>query len=253
MTRSLDGVERLFERLLEGPTARLFRTQVQPAQLVRRIEREMDAGRMDDADRTYAPHRYRVLLHADDMAALEDGRDALEAILAEEAVRRAQRRGYRLLGRPSIAVVPSGNVAKGEVRVIAEALDPGRVHTAAAGLRQVAPGSPRDTDPGQATIPRAPVRALIEVRPHDGEAYTIKYQGDAMGVGRGPHNEIAVDDPRVSRAHGRLLERRGTLVYVDLDSSNGSFVNGARQKEIALGAGDVIRIGRSTLTIRSTR
>ena len=253
MTRSLDSVERLFERLLEGPTVRLFRTQVQPAQLVRRIEREMDAGRMDDADRTYAPHRYRVLLHADDMAALEAGREALETMLADEAVLRAQRRGYRLLGRPSISIVPSGHVGKGEVRVIAEALDAGRVHAAATGLRQVTLESPRDTDPGPARAVAGPIRALIEVRPHDGEPWSIQFQGTSMRVGRGSHNEIPVDDPRVSRAHGQLLDRRGTLVYVDLDSSNGSFVNGARHKEIALGTDDVIRIGRSTLTIRSSR
>jgi hypothetical protein len=252
MTRSLDGVERLFERLLEGPTARLFRTQVQPAQLVRRIEREMDAGRVDEADRTYAPHRYRVLLHVDDMAAFEQDRDGLEAMLAEEAVRRAQRRGYRLIGTPSITVVPSGQVARGEVRVVAEALDPGRVHAAATGLRQVAPDPPRDTDLAQAATAAAPIRALIEVRPHTGEPWSVQFQGNAMRVGRGPHNEVALDDPRVSRVHGELIERRGTLVYVDLDSSNGSFVNGTRQREIALGAGDVIRVGRSTLTIRST-
>ena len=47
------------------------------------------------------------------------------------------------------------------------------------------------------------------------------------------------------------VSRRGVLVYADLGSTNGSYVNGTRVREIVLGSGDVVRLGNSTLTIQS--
>ncbi len=69
-------------------------------------------------------------------------------------------------------------------------------------------------------------------------------------MGRGPDNDIVVLDERVSRHHGRFAARHGVLVYTDLDSTNGSMVNGTRVREAGLGVGDVVRLGRTTLTVR---
>jgi pSer/pThr/pTyr-binding forkhead associated (FHA) protein len=41
----------------------------------------------------------------------------------------------------------------------------------------------------------------------------------------------------------------GMLVFTDLGSTNGSFLNGSAVTEIALGPGDVLQMGRSTVTI----
>ena len=60
----------------------------------------------------------------------------------------------------------------------------------------------------------------------------------ALTIGRGSDNGLVLDDARVSRHHGRLQARRGTLVYTDPGSTNGSRVNGVRVDEIALGPGD---------------
>ena len=39
------------------------------------------------------------------------------------------------------------------------------------------------------------------------------------------------------------------LVYTDLGSTNGSFLNSGAVTEIALGPGDVLQLGSSTITI----
>jgi hypothetical protein len=77
------------------------------------------------------------------------------------------------------------------------------------------------------------------------------YPGGTLRVGRGRDNELVLVDDRVSRHHGQLSARRGVLVYTDLGSTNGSFLNGTRVREIVLGSGDVVRLGNSTLTIQS--
>jgi hypothetical protein len=252
MSRSLAGVERILERLIERPTTRLFRARIQPAQLLRRIERTMDAGRLRDSDRWWVPHRYCVLLSPGDLAALEPERAALEAALADDLARHARERGRYLLTDVEVVLGGTPTLGLGDIDVVAEPLDPSLVHAAAAGLRPVELARP--STPGAMTPrpgPAAVVTALIEVRPAGGAPFSFQFVGTAVGVGRGPDNAISLDDPRVSRHHGRFVARRGTLVYVDAGSSNGSYVNGTRQREIALGAGDVVRVGHSTLTIRA--
>jgi pSer/pThr/pTyr-binding forkhead associated (FHA) protein len=88
------------------------------------------------------------------------------------------------------------------------------------------------------------------VRTHGVLVSTGEFRGGTAYVGRAPDNQIVLVDDRVSRRHGQLSSRQGTLVYGDLGSTNGSFVNGTRVREIVLGSGDVVRLGNSTLTIQ---
>jgi pSer/pThr/pTyr-binding forkhead associated (FHA) protein len=93
--------------------------------------------------------------------------------------------------------------------------------------------------------------ATVEVRTRDRLVTTKPFEGGTLRVGRGRDNEIVLVDDRVSRHHGQFTTRRGVLVYADLGSTNGSFLNGTRVHEIVLGSGDVVRLGNSTLTIKS--
>ena len=81
--------------------------------------------------------------------------------------------------------------------------------------------------------------------------WRIAVSSGRLRVGRALDNDLVLSDDRVSRHHGQLSVRFGTLVYVDLGSTNGSFVNGVRVTEIALGPGDVVQLGGSALTIEA--
>ncbi len=74
--------------------------------------------------------------------------------------------------------------------------------------------------------------------------------GGALRIGRAPDNDLVLGDGRVSRHHGRIGGRLGTLVYTDLGSTNGSRVNGEPVIEVVLGAGDRILVGDTTLEVR---
>jgi pSer/pThr/pTyr-binding forkhead associated (FHA) protein len=89
----------------------------------------------------------------------------------------------------------------------------------------------------------------VEIRSRGVLVGSSEFRGGTTRVGRGTDNEIVLHDERVSRHHGQLTARQGTIVYSDLGSTNGSFVNGTRVREIVLGSGDVVRLGNSTLTI----
>jgi hypothetical protein len=112
--------------------------------------------------------------------------------------------------------------------------------------------APSMADPTVAFAYAQPPAALarIEVRTHGLLVGTYEFRSGAARVGRASSNEIPLTDDRVSRHHGQVSSRQGTLVYTDLGSTNGSFVNGTRVREIVLGSGDVVRLGNSTLTIQ---
>ncbi len=74
--------------------------------------------------------------------------------------------------------------------------------------------------------------------------------GNSKTVGRAPQAEFIVDAALVSRVHCRLTAGATEIEVVDLDSTNGTFVNGQRIEKRALAKpGDRLGIGRVELTV----
>lgn len=70
-----------------------------------------------------------------------------------------------------------------------------------------------------------------------------------VAIGR-QDTDLIVEDPEVSRRHAVLRRSDGSVIVEDLDSTNGTFVNGERiRSPIAVGPGDQIRVGQTTLEI----
>ena len=67
--------------------------------------------------------------------------------------------------------------------------------------------------------------------------------GALIGIGRASDNDVIVDDPMVSRHHCQLKLQHGAYSFTDLGSRNGSTVNGETVSQVALGPGDLIRVG----------
>ena len=66
-------------------------------------------------------------------------------------------------------------------------------------------------------------------------------------IGRHPDNDIQLSDKTVSGSHA-LIEVEGTQTFFeDLNSSNGSLVNGKRVSRQLLQSGDKIKLGRVTM------
>jgi adenylate cyclase len=67
-------------------------------------------------------------------------------------------------------------------------------------------------------------------------------------IGRDVHNDLVIEDPRVSRRHALVRQTTEGIVLRDLQSGNGTLVNNQRITEVRLNDGDAIKIGDSTLT-----
>ncbi len=65
-----------------------------------------------------------------------------------------------------------------------------------------------------------------------------------MNIGRADYNDIVLPEASVSTAHAKLQRREGVWVIVDLDSTNGTTVDGEPVKgEFPLSPGATIRFG----------
>jgi transcriptional regulator with AAA-type ATPase domain/pSer/pThr/pTyr-binding forkhead associated (FHA) protein len=73
--------------------------------------------------------------------------------------------------------------------------------------------------------------------------------GDLAGLGTDEDNAIVLDDPYVSAFHARIYHHKGAWQLTDLESTNGTFVDGVRVKDATLAPGMRIRIGDVVLSI----
>lgn len=83
---------------------------------------------------------------------------------------------------------------------------------------------------------------LVHYR-EDGEKKRWGLDKDRISIGRGTNADIMIDDPQVSRIHAYIIRDGESYIFVDADSTNGSFINGVRVSRRLLSPGDIIRIG----------
>lgn len=95
----------------------------------------------------------------------------------------------------------------------------------------------------------APAPYLIVITSPSSSAVGRMYRvtKDEIVLGRGIQSDILVDDDGVSRYHAKIVLRGDKRVLIDLDSTNGTFLNGAKAKEAVLQEGDKIQMGRATV------
>ncbi|MDF8265058.1 ATP-binding cassette domain-containing protein [Luteipulveratus flavus] len=99
------------------------------------------------------------------------------------------------------------------------------------------------TPSGRATVTGAVPQVLSVPEPQRGV-------GAGFTIGRGLENQIVVDDLLASRQHVRLVPRPGGFDVHDLDSRNGTYVNGRRVQHAGLAEGDLLAVGHSRFTVR---
>jgi hypothetical protein len=85
--------------------------------------------------------------------------------------------------------------------------------------------------------------------PNDGK--TLSLSGGPLVLGRGPDNDIDVNDDTVSRRHALMLETSHGFIVRDLNSANGTFINRERlgEHERSLNHGDRMRLGSGKVTL----
>ncbi len=207
----------------------------------------MESERLAATDRTLVPNRFVIRLNPADLAGFGDMQTSLASELADGALTFARAHHYTLVDRPRVELLADPLVERNDIAVDARFADP------IAGRASV-PDDALDLDATSTrvfTVPRPsapPARLLVNGPGSPGQLVDIS--SAPLRIGRAPDNDLVLRDGRVSRHHGRIAGRPGTLVYTDLGSTNGSRVNGEAVIEVILGPGDRILVGDTTLEVR---
>lgn len=78
-----------------------------------------------------------------------------------------------------------------------------------------------------------------------GDTGIVHLLGRRTSVGRTPDNDIHIDADHISRRHAVVLLAGGKTVIEDLNSTNGTYVNGERVTRRTLKEGDIVSLGKT--------
>jgi hypothetical protein len=233
---------------VEGFFAGAFRSPVQPAEVARALGRAMDDGRMVGVGKVYAPVAYTVALSSADADNLRGFAPVLAGELATYLVERAREQGYHLASKPTVAFAEHVDLRLGRFRVSAD-------HAPADETAEEPPAVPYDyerdvfdeTEHESGPIDRIDTVTVGETG-HD-----VALRGDRVIVGRLQGCDICLADANVSRRHAELCLMDGDWFVADLDSTNGTMLNGEPVTRARLRDGDVVEIGVTRLTYHRAR
>src|SRR3954449_12402174 len=105
----LRNLESRIADLVEGTFGRVFRTQVRPVEIARKLAREMDEHRTVSVSRTYVPNEYVVWLGPDDRARFEGVEHEVADELGAYLLEHARRERLALVGPPPCPSMPAAS------------------------------------------------------------------------------------------------------------------------------------------------
>ncbi|MFM8237531.1 MAG: FhaA domain-containing protein [Actinomycetota bacterium] len=215
----LQRFERRLERLVEGTFSRASRSGLQPVEIGRRLAREMDVGRTLGIRGTVAPNDFTIELSDEDAERFAGFAEALARELADAARDHARDQGYLLEGPVAVTLVTATRARRGSLTI----------------------------------------RAAIVAGPTGGDAWLTLTDGRQVALGPEPviigrltECAVTVSDPRASRHHAEVAWTGTGFRVADLESTNGTLVNGVAIREQVLADGDVITIGGTEIRFEST-
>ena len=207
--------------MVEGTFARIFRSGLRPVELGRRLVREMDDNRsVDVRGRTVVPNQFTVELAEADDERFAEVASSLERELAEAAREHARDEGYVFMGPVSVHIEVSDRQHTGAFQIT------GRMREGSGGVGA-----------GSLLLPTGERLGL-------GEA--------VVTVGRKPESTLQMADPNVSRNHAEIRPHGNGWLLVDLGSTNGTRLNGARVSSHELVDGDEIAFGNTIVRFEAS-
>ena len=85
------------------------------------------------------------------------------------------------------------------------------------------------------------------VHPGAEDSRDLQFDQNTITIGSEDNNDVVLDDGTVSRHHCRILQHEDSFVAEDLDSTNGTFINGVRIERAFLDPGSVLAVGNSRI------
>jgi hypothetical protein len=248
----LKSVETTIANLVEGAFGRVFRSEVRPIELARKLAREMDEHRTVSVSRVYVPNEYSVWLSSVDRERYEGVEEEVIEELCAYLLEHARREELILASPPHIVFNTDERLALGEfgiqARLVRAPEQADEQHPPVAGDQHghtmIYSTSARVGAPAmQARSRERPQRALLALGDR-----RLLIAGEAAVIGRSRDCDIVLDDAGISRRHAEVRSGPGGWTIEDLASTNGVLVNGhtlAGRRQLR--PGDRIELGSTEI------
>jgi len=250
-----------WERWLTNFWEGIFRNKstrpVQPVEIARALVREMAAQRRVSVSRIYAPNVFDISLGKADFEKCVPLQEPFSRELEEYLQEKAAEKGFTLIGRPRVSFIEDPSLGIGEIQVKSAFASPGKDQESS---RIEKPLTTQTPEGEIHQIDRTMVFNKKEVRekknlflkviqgPEQGKIFSLAGENHYI-IGRKNTNQIVLPDLNTSREHALIEWREGSLYLTDLQSRNGTLVNGIRISQQCLKVGDKIQIGENILQV----
>ncbi len=94
-------------------------------------------------------------------------------------------------------------------------------------------------------------RAQLVLHPGTADEQILLFDDNIISIGALDDNDVVLDDDTVSRHHCRIVQENDAYILQDLDSTNGTHVNGVRIREAFLTANVVLSVGNTDIRFRA--
>lgn len=244
------GVLQRFERrlggLVEGAFARVFGGVVEPVEVATALQREAeDRKAIVGQGRVLVPNDFVVELGRSDSQRLTDYDEPLRRELSSMVQEHATKRGWSFVGPVRVHLEQVEDLGTGVFRVRSAVLADGAQPDQ---RRQRADDHPRqraDQPPRPYLVYTA--GATGDSAPAHGSEQVAMLSVPVTRLGRGQDAQVQLHDTGVSRLHAEIRLEGGSAQIVDLQSTNGTTVNGRPVDSAPLHDGDRIRVGTTSL------
>ncbi len=274
----LSRFEKWMERVVQAPFAMIFPSQLEPAEVARKLELAMEDGALlQGANHWLVPNVYDIYVSVADHQHLSPAQATLIAQWQDSLITYARHHHYTLKIRPILRLHTDSNLRLGTMRIDAKLEDARQIGNGSSGVESTqalsaeqlaqlrsqmlpgqelpgipnaSPSSPNQSSgsaippvpsPSRITIP--PARLTIQLPQNGQQVYRI--EKPVVNIGRQLSNDIIVEDKRVSRNHAQIkYQADGQFAIFDLGSTNGITINGTpHMRQHILHHGDRFTIG----------
>lgn len=239
--------ERLVEGVLESVVGRAVRLKVQPIEIAKRLARVMEAEESVAVGGKIAPNAYQVQMNPEDLGDLGGAVGSLEREFVTYLTEVAAEREITFRAAPIVKLADATEVGRGTFRVRAYFSHPSEASASPSPPVVVSTDNPTP----RARVPVATSAPPLQLTTSNGNAWAIP--GGETFIGRGLDNGIVIEDPHVSRQHARISYDGRSCKLTDLESSNGTFVNGRRIRTASLKPGDRVAFGAFETWVRAAQ
>src|SRR5438094_2443887 len=194
----LRNLESKLADLVEGTFGRVFRSEVRPVELARKLAKEMDEHRTVSVSRTYVPNEYIVWLSAEDRARYEGVEHEVIDELGAYLLEHARRERLALISRPKIEFRTDDDLSLGEFGIQARTVKLGAGAAEQADHGHTAVFSTADRVQAPLREERA-ARAGRAVLVAEGKRHAVAPNGAT--IGRSRDCDIVLADSNISRQH----------------------------------------------------